>query len=877
MKRDFRLQSKEDNIQTFAVPVDTAFPCGILKAGGIFMKYTGQYTKEISFPLGGIGTGSIGLGGDGRLTDWEIFNRPAKGSINGYSHFAIRAIRGDKITAAVLNGDIQKEYMGQYMKRTFSGYGFGPNAQKMCGFPHFKDVEFVGEFPIASLGFKDDKFPANITMTAFNPFIPRDAKNSSIPAAFFEIEVENTTDENIKYQIALSVANPYEKSKNKAERADGHTALSLYNSGDGTDDVKYGDLTIATDCGTTYTQVYWYRGTWQDGIVSFWDDFSNKKDMPERIYDDDGKYDTGTLVAEIDVTPGEKKKARFVLSWNVPNNYNYWNECKNDDGSHKTWKNYYATIFENSAQSAEYSLKNWEGLYSRTLKFKNALHETTMPKEVIDAASSNLAVLKSPTVLRLEDGSFYGWEGVNETVGSCEGTCQHVWNYAYALCFLFPELERSIRELEFKYNTYESGGMEFRLRLPLGREFEGFRPCVDGQMGAVIKCYREWKISGDSKWLEENWKNICRVLEYAWSGQNEDCWDIDKDGVLEGRQHHTLDVELFGPSSWLEGMYLAALKAASEMGEFLGDTKRAKLYRGMFEKGYKWTKENLFNGKYFVQKVDLTDKNITDKFGASEKYWNDEAGQIKYQIADGCAIDQMLAQWHADIIGLGDIFDGEQISSALSEMMKNNYKTTMRDFVNPWRIFSVNDEAGTVICDYPEGAEKPRIPISYCEETMTGFEYAFAGLLCSQGKTDDGFKVVKAIRDRFDGEKRNPWNEFECGSNYARSMASYALIPILSGFEFDMPDAHIGFNPYTKNNFKCVWSLADAWGAFEICDNTARIYVYEGEISLKSVGVKFCDKVSGLKLDGNNTCFEFKDGNIYFKQTSISDCVEIIL
>ena len=841
------------------------------------MKYVGQYTKEISFPLGGIGTGSIGLGGDGRLIDWEIFNKPSKGSINGYTHFAIRAIQGDKITAAVLNGDIQKEFIGQYKKSNFTGYGFGPSNQKMCGFPHFKNVEFNGEFPLALLDFKDDKFPANVNMTAFNPFIPLDAKNSSIPAAFFEFEVENITSENVEYQIALSVANPYKDSINKADINNRVKTLTLLNNGTGKDELKHGDLTLATDCDTAYTQTYWYRGGWQDSIVSFWNEFSNEKHINERIYDDQGRYDTGTLIAEIKLCPKEKKKVKFILSWNVPNNYNYWNECKNDDGTHKTWKNYYATVFENSVQTAVYSLENWDYLYNRTLNFKKALHETTMPKEVIDAASSNLSVLKSPTVLRLEDGSFYGWEGVHELEGSCEGTCQHVWNYAYALCFLFPELERSIRDMEFNFSTDENGRMGFRIMLPLGRKMTDFRACVDGQMGAVIKCYREWKISGDNKWLEANWENIKKVLEYAWSENNEDCWDLDKDGVLEGRQHHTLDMELFGPSSWLEGMYLAALKAAAEMADFLGDTQKAQEYREIFDKGYRWTKENLFNGKYFIQKVDINDKRITDKFDASPKYWNDETKQIRYQINEGSSIDQMLAQWHADIIGLGEIFDKEQVFDALSEMMKNNYKPTMREFVNPWRIFSVNDEAGTVICDYPHGTEKPKIPIPYCEETMTGFEYSFAGLLCSRGKIDDGLKVVKAVRDRFDGEKRNPWNEFECGSNYARSMASYALIPILSGFEFDMPHHHIGFNPYKADDFKCIWSLADAWGNFEVNNNTVKINVCEGEISLKSLSLKFCSKVSYVKIDGKDVDFEFKNGIIYFKETNILNYVEIIL
>ena len=173
----------------------------------------------------------------------------------------------------------------------------------------------------------------------------------------------------------------------------------------------------------------------------------------------------GTLIAEINVCPGEKKKVRFVLSWNIPNNYNYWNEYKNEDGTHKTWKNYYATVFEDSVKSAVYALENYDSLYNRTMKFKKTLHESTLPKEVIDAASSNLSVLKSPTVLRLEDGSLYGWEGVAEQMGLCEGTCQHVWNYAYALCFLFPELERSIRDFEFKYSLDDKGRLVSRTKL----------------------------------------------------------------------------------------------------------------------------------------------------------------------------------------------------------------------------------------------------------------------------------------------------------------------------------------------------------------------------------------------------------------------------
>lgn len=841
------------------------------------MKYNNEYTKEISFPLGGIGSGSIGLAGNGRLVDWEIFNRAAKGSVNSYSHFAVKAITNGKPIAKILNGDTLDGFVGRYgAAGGCTGYGYGLATQSMSGFPHFRKAEFDGRFPIATIEFSDADFPAIVKMTAFNPLIPNDADNSSIPAAFFEIEIKNTTESAIEYQIALSVANPFPVSQNSA-RTDGRIhMLYLKNAGDEPNTPTYGDLTVATDAENVRTQAYWYRGGWQDGIVTYWNDFNSVSPMPERDYAENGAYDIGTLTAMLPVDAKSTKKARFVIAWNVPNCTNDWSPCDEESGIETVWKNYYATLFEDSCASARYALTSWDDLYDRTAHFAQLLHTSTLPPEVIDAASANLSVLKSPTVLRLSDGTFYGWEGVGEKWGSCEGTCQHVWNYAYALCFLFPRLERSIRDAEFRYSTDEDGRMGFRMMLPLGRKMTDFRACLDGQMGSVIKCYREWKLSGNSEWLAAHWDDIKRVLAYAWSDKNPDRWDADRDGVLEGRQHHTLDMELFGPSSWLEGIYLLALKAAAEMAEFLRDTEAAKEYAELYEKGKRWTAENLFNGSYFIQKVDVTDKNTVMAFGA-ENYWNDEAEQIKYQIADGSSIDQMLAQWHSDILGLGDIFDREQVQTALESMMKNNFKLCMRDFANPWRIFSLNDEAGSVICEYPDGVEKPKIPIPYCEETMTGFEYSFAGLLCSRGKVEDGMRVVRAIRDRYDGKKRNPWNEIECGSNYARSMASYALVPILSGFEFDLPHEHIGFAPYRTENFSCIWSVEGAWGGFEMQSSTVRLFLEEGKIRLASFGSNAFEqqKPKRLLVDGEETTFSYKNGRIYFDSRVI--CRELVV
>ena len=95
------------------------------------MIYEGKKTKEIRFPLGGIGTGSVSLDGGGRLVDWEIFNRPNKGSNGDYTHFAIKAIDGEKITTYVLQSDPYESAMGTYSRGNFRGYGYGPSERQM--------------------------------------------------------------------------------------------------------------------------------------------------------------------------------------------------------------------------------------------------------------------------------------------------------------------------------------------------------------------------------------------------------------------------------------------------------------------------------------------------------------------------------------------------------------------------------------------------------------------------------------------------------------------------------------------------------------------------------------------------------------------------
>lgn len=819
--------------------------------------YEKDFTNMISFPLGGIGTGSIGLAGNGHLIDWEIFNAPAKGSLNGKTHFAVRAEKnGEIVDAKILQGDFSAPFTGNYSSIMFRGYGWGPSNNTLCGMPHFGKHVFKGEYPNAQIEFEDETFPGHVALHAWSPFIPGNSHDSSIPAACFEIEISNTNDEEMDYSVIGVLANPFsnDSAYNSYKKSENIHQLTVSRGGDN-NDLSYGDLTLTCAEENISYQEYWYRGPWEDPLEVYWNDVLNFQKFKNRHYekrDDDFKQeDTGLLASHFKLQAGETKKVSFVISWNIPNRKNDWNakadEMAEANGLENKWRNWYAMQWENSLVSGIYTIENYEKFASQTKLFKDALFSSTLPESVIEGISANISTLKTATCLRLEDGTFYGWEGIGTSAGSCEGSCTHVWNYAQALPFLFPDLERSMREANYNFNIDDKGGGHFRIMLPLGIKADTsfMRPCVDGQFGDVMKTYRDWKISGDDQWLKLLWSKIKMTIEYAWSNNNYDHWDPQKSGVITGRQHHTLDMELFGPSSWLNGHYLGALKAASEMGEVCGDSEFAKECAEIFERGRKWTNEKLFNGKYFYHKVDLNDKEqLLESYRdeddlATKRYWSEEHQQVKYQIGDGCEIDMTLPQWYAALYGLGEILEADKCKKTLKAIYENNFQKQMRNVANQWRIYCLNDESGLQMCSWPDG-NKPVIPVPYASETMHGFEWAAASQMLMYGLYDEGMNVIKGIRDRYDGKKRNPWNEFECGNNYARSMASYALLNTFSGFSFDLCKGYVGFVPLLDDNdFQCFWSLGSCWGNYKQKSTGAKIELLYGELELNSIKLNF--------------------------------------
>jgi non-lysosomal glucosylceramidase len=381
------------------------------------------------------------------------------------------------------------------------------------------------------------------------------------------------------------------------------------------------------------------------------------------------------------------------------------------------------------------------------------------------------------------------------------------WRFTHN--FLFPALARSLRESAFGYCTDAQGAMGFRQLLPDGKQRYGIS-AADGQMGQIMKLYLDWKISDDNGWLRKLWPSAKRALEFAWVPGG---WDANKDGVMEGAQHNTYDVEFFGPNPLCGIWYLGALRAAEEMARVSGDNASALTYHDLFLRGSKWIDENLFNGEYFVQKVegmprDKIAKGLMSGMGAVSTEVPD------LQVGDGCLVDQLLGQYFSHIAGLGLLVDQGHIRKTLESIYKYNYKRKLDQHESVQRVYALNDEAALVICDYGK-RKRPAVPFPYFAEIMTGFEYVAAILMLFHDMTSQGVELIENVRKRYDGERRNPWDEAECGHHYARAMASWAAIPAMSGFEYDATQKAVTAVPrVNRSRFRSFWSSATGWGAF---------------------------------------------------------------
>jgi uncharacterized protein (DUF608 family) len=750
--------------------------------------YSGVNLPNIAFPIGGMGAGMFCLEGTGAISHMSVRNNPDM--FNAPVVFAALFVKG--AGARVLEGPVPAWKKFGQPEAAMGGEGSD------YGLARFSQVSFRARFPFGEVDLTDGTIPVQVTITGWSPFIPTDADNSSLPVGALEYRLVNTSG---KIQTGVFSYN----ARNFMAMDD--TANSIKTTGGGfilCQDVaektpeRQGDFAIWTDEPGATVDHCWFRGGWWDPLTMAW----------KKVQEGDTKgvppVDRGapgaSLYVPFTLKPGASRTIRVLMSWYVPFSHVRYGvratrstdttvESRAADQPSSFYMPWYSSRFKNINEVIAYWTSQYSALKKNTKLFTDAFYRSTLPPEVLEAISANLTILKSPTVLRQYDGRFWGWEGCNETAGSCAGNCTHVYTYAQALCHLFPALQRSIDETELGEGMDAYGHQNYREALPIRPEgHQLFLPAADGQLGGIMKVYREWRISGDDAWLSAIYPKVKTSLDFCIH-----TWDPDHNGMLTEPHHNTYDIEFWGPDGMGTGIYLGALQAMIKMGSYLhADTA---LYQSLFEKGKKYMESELFNGEYFVQKIQWTGlhsdplvyRNTAELYEApsSEALSLLKEEGPKYQYGKGCLSDGVIGCWMARVCGLPEPIDQVKVKSHLAAVYRYNFKTDLSGYSNPQRsTYAMGDEGGLLLCTWPKGGALS-LPFVYSNEVWTGIEYEVASHLIYEGKVKEGLGIVRTTRKRYDGSIRNPFDEYECGHWYMRAMSSYALMEALTGVRYD--------------------------------------------------------------------------------------------
>ena len=809
-------------------------------------KYTGEYTSRIAFPIGGLGTGMFCVEGSGAISNMNIRHKTEM--LNEPTMFAGLYLKGVDNGSIVVEGQVPDwKKFGQ--PQSTKGYG------GTWGLPRFKDCDFEVKFPFAKLRRSDDELKMDVTMKVWNPFIPTDENNSGLPVAGFEYTFKN------KYAKEVEAIFSY-NSKNFVDIRNGGASIRpiengfiISQKGTETQPFHQADFAIFTDEPETKVNYCWFRGWSFDSFTMCWNEMSSGviKENPANMADAPG----ASLYVPFRLQPGESKTIRLYMAWYVPFSLvreglepiddvdvpivPVVNERGEPAGYIDTsiqlsdkYRPWYSSRFANIEEVADYWMKNYNTLKEKTELFTDAFYATTLPAEVVEAVAANLTILKSPTIFRQYDGRMWNWEGCGNEYGSCYGSCTHVWNYAQAIPHLFPKMERTLRETEFFVSQAKNGHQAFRSALPIRPIRHNFHAAADGQLGGIMKVYRDWHIYGNDEWLKLIYSYVQNSLDYCIN-----TWDPKRKGVIEEPHHNTYDIEFWGPSGMINSYYTGALQAFVAMGEHL--EKDMTEYRELLDKSIDYMENQLYDGEYFIQNIRWKELQASDptKVQSVNSNYSKEGLDLlekegpKYQYGKGCLSDGVVGAWLSLVCGLDEAIDRKKILSHLLSVHKYNLKRNLRKHVNPQRsTFALGDEGGLLLCSWPKGG-KLQLPFVYSNEVWTGIEYQVASHLMFEGEVEKGLDIVRTCRDRYDGRVRNPFNEYECGAWYARAMSSYAMLQALTGIQYDAVDSTLYIDSRIGDDFTSFLSTETGFGNVGLKDGKPFIEVKYGKIDVK--------------------------------------------
>lgn len=690
------------------------------------------------------------------------------------------------------------------------------------------------------LELSDPDLPVAVTLTVFNPFIPLDDRSSGLPCAILEYELRNTSSRSVPYQFSYHLSHLAWKGAEIHTRSAALPGLGIHFWNEAPAfSPQFGSAALGILNGEPLLKARWLCGGWFDPISSLWRELSHGDFRPAgglQTHNTPSR-DGGSLLVKGELLPGQRVTYPVVIAWHFPN-------ISANAASGGTlqvegaWHPYYSTQWKDARDVLFYVREHYLELRQKTQAFHDALFSSSLPPAVLDAVSANLGILKSPTVLRHMNGDLWGWEGCFCDGGCCPGSCTHVWNYAMSIPHLFPALERTLRRRELEESMDERGHVNFRASPPGMPTPHDFHAAADGQLGGILKVYREWQVCGDRDWLARMLPLARRSMDFCIQQ-----WDPRQVGLMEEPHHNTYDIEFWGPEGLCSSLYLGALAAMAALLRDGGFPEDAAAYDRLAQTGAQAMATRLFNGEYYQQQIMVNGLRDAEKFVIAED-GSDEARLLtvegpKYQVGSGCLSDGVWGAWLAQLCGLETVQNRDHIRSHLAAVYRYNFKPSLWNHANPQRPgYALGDEPGLLLCSWPRGG-KPTLPFVYSDEVWTGIEYQVASHLIAEGMTLEGLTLVEAVRSRYDGHTRNPWNEYECGNYYARAMASYALLIACSGFRYAAPSRTLTIAPRLESApFTCFFSTAGGWGTFTLFPDRLTVRLEAGELPVDTLQVE---------------------------------------
>jgi uncharacterized protein (DUF608 family) len=778
----------------------------------------------IGMPVGGINTGTVYLGGDGRLWLWDIFNSQQEGIDPKSVDWGTELHVGKKVRSRDGSAYVQPARDIRPMEQGFAfkiQVGKQTYLKKMIA-DDWDEIIFEATYPMASIRYISKELPLEITANVYSPFIPLDEKSSGLPCTIYSFSIKNNSQMPVSVSILgwlenkVSIRSAGSKDIRRNEvLAEGKLktvqgSINLNGSLLQLQDPDFGTLGIASLGGDSkaITDLQF-----PITLASF---AQQNEKFTENTID---QQLIAAIRAVYQIKPGATIEAHFSIAWHFANLK--LNQAIQDKGR------YYANWFSSASEVLTYVHQNFSSLSNTSKLWKNTWFDSSLPWWFLERTFSNISTLATTTAHRFRSGRFYAWEGV----GCCEGTCTHVWQYAQAVGRIFPGIERDTRQrIDLGLSLQPDGMIWYR-----GEVVK--TAAIDGQAGTILRIYREHQMSVDKKFLNKNWDKIKLATEWVIRQ------DKNQDGMEDTPIENTLDAVWDGEIAWLVGLCIAAVKAAGAMAAEMKDSEFEKICNEYVIKGSRNMEEKLFNGEYFIHRPD------------------EIKGREKLGSYNTCHIDQVYGQSWSHQVALGRIIDKEKTLKALQSLWKYNFTPDVGPYIKErtgGRPYALAGEGGLVMNTNPKNETRPygdniTWQLGYFHECMSGFEHQVASHMMAEGMTDEAMVITRMIHDRYHAAKRNPFNEIECSDHYARAMASYGTFITACGFEYHGPNGHMAFNPkLNPEKFKAPFTSAAAWGCYEQERGSqklqASLLVQYGELSLNSFSLHALHQVTDLQV-----------------------------